>query len=175
MSCCTSHSAQCARRLPWCSVMEVGSAEGVRPPGRTVSRAIWRNCTLAVKGGPKLDQSGGVGRGAVGPAMGPPVGARRVDGRRNRVPCPRDARGHADGGHRRADRGRVGGGYTRNETWQRASLAARAPAPTHTPAAVVARRRSENTRTRSRSHSFAARRRSINCLRDAGVAHPHVS
>ena len=32
---------------------------------------------------------------------------------------------------RLADRGRVGGGYTRNETWQRASLAARAPAPTH--------------------------------------------
>ena len=32
---------------------------------------------------------------------------------------------------RLAYRGRVGGGYTRNETWQRASLAARAPAPTH--------------------------------------------
>ena len=44
-------------------------------------------------------------------------------------PCPRDVRGHADGGHRRAGRGRVGGGSTRNETGPRASLAARAPPP----------------------------------------------
>ena len=59
---------------------------------QTCTRSADRGVVWVPAGG------GGVGRGAVGPAMGPPVGARRVDGRRNRVPCPRDARGHADRG-----------------------------------------------------------------------------
>ena len=63
----------------WCAVC--ASASWVLCDGGRISRrcaSTWTHCQsrdLAelhprVKGGPKLDQSGGVGRGAVGPAMG---------------------------------------------------------------------------------------------------------